>query len=550
MGKDIIYDEEALDRVEKGVAKVADTVKKTLGPAGKNIILSKVFKDPQISNDGAYISRELEFDGTPDNTGAEAVKQAAIRTSENAGDGTTSSVILGHEMFMEARKAVSAGIHPNYLRRGMNKAVGHAVQFVYDYALSVEDPQEIEHVASMSAGGDESLGELIAEAVTMVGKDGIIRVEEGESMDTHLEFSKGVELDRGYISHDFVESEDDTVQLDNPLVMVADKRLTTVQDVLRPMEYAHQEGRPLFIMAHDVEGQALATLVENHNNNNVEACAVKAPRVDKKRTEIIDNIGVLTNAAVISDQTNVLPNNSNPDVYLGLADSVSVNKTTTTILGGDGDKSDVKKQIAKLRGKMESSGSEHDKEFYQKMASQMSGGMAIIRAGGTTETEMKKYKGEIEDALSATRAAIRTGIIPGGGVTYLEIRDYLRSVAEDGEVDFENFEERRGWDIFADSLESIFRQLLLNGEYRPDARLYEHRDKVESDGDTHIGQVFDVRTGEFVDAYEEGILEPALVADDILSNSVSIASSLIMSTCLVFGENEDGEEESDMPSMS
>lgn len=540
MGKEIFYDEDALDRIERGIDEVAKTVRVTLGPAGKNVALEKMMKSPQITNDGAYISRELEFDGTELNTGAEIIKQASINTSENSGDGTTSSIVVGHELFKKARKAVASGVHPTYIRRGMSKALEHALSFGYDYSFGVETEEEIEHVASMSAGGDDALGELIAEAVSMVGKDGIIRVEEGEGVETYLEFSEGMQFDRGYISHDFIDEGENEVSLEEPFVYLADKRLTEMEDILRPMEYAHQKNRPLLVMAHDVENQALATLTQNHKEGNLDCCAVKAPRVAEKRTDILDCTGVLTNAAVISDETGVNPTSSDPDVYLGVADSVTVDRNSTTLIGGVGDKEDVKSKIHTLRTKLNDSGSEHDKEFYQKLISQMSGGMAVIRVGGQTELEMKEYKGNVEDALSATRAAVQTGIIPGGGVTYLEIQDYLQDVLDEGQVEFENWGEERGWEIFAESMDSIFAQLLENGEYRADAHLWRYKQKREGD-DSLVGQVFDVRQGEFVDGYEAGIIEPTLVLDDILTNSVSIASSLIASNCMVFG----GEEEED-----
>lgn len=546
MGKEIFYDEDVLDRIEKGIDQVANTVKMTLGPKGKNVILEKMVKDPQITNDGAYISRELEFDGTEFNTGAEIIKQASIKTSENSGDGTTSSIIVGHEIFKKARKAIGGGSHPTYLKRGIEKALKEALGFVHDFASPLQSREEIEHVASMSAGQDDALGELIGEAIEMVGKDGIIRVEESEGIETYLEFSEGMQIDRGAISHDFFDEGENEIELEEPLMYIADERLTDLQDVLRPMEHAHQENRPLFILAHDVEGEALATLTQNQEENNIDCCAVKAPRVAEKRTEILDNVGVLTNAAVISEQTGVTPQSSDPDVFLGISDEVAITRESTTIIGGEGNKEDIKKQIQSLRTKLDQSGSEHDKEFYQKLISQMSGGLAIIRVGGATEVELKEYKANVEDALSATRSAVKTGILPGGGVTLLELQDHLLDLLEEGEIDFQNMEEERGWEIFAESMDCIFTQLLENGEYRSDAQLYRYKQYREED-DSEIGKVFDVREGEFKDAYESGILEPALVVDDILSNAVSTASSLITSTCMIFGEGEDDDED-DLPS--
>jgi chaperonin GroEL len=541
MSKEVLFDEEVLDRIQKGIDEVNNTVKRTLGPNGKNVILEKMVKSPQITNDGAYVVREIELDGTDKHTGSEIIKQASIATSENSGDGTTSSVVLGHEFFSKARKAVSGGVHPTFLKRGMDKALRHALSFLHDFCFPVEYSEEIEHVASMSAGGDEALGELIAEAIEMVGKDGIIRVEESEGVDTYLEFSEGMQIDRGYLSHEFIEdTENDQTDLEEPFVYIADKRLTTMDDVLRPMEYAHQNNRPLFVIAHDIEDQALATLIQNHNEGNLDCCAVRAPRVDRKRSEILDSLGVLTNGAAIKEETGISPVTSDPDIYLGVADSISVNHETTTIIGGEGDKDDIKMKIKSLRTQLENSGSEHDKEFYQKLVSQMSGGMAIIRAGGQTETELKEHKANVEDALSATKAAVRSGIIPGGGVTYLEIQDYLQEMKDQGEVELQNYEEERGWDIFAESLDVIFTQILDNAEYNPDIELFKYKQSQKDD--SNVGLIFDVRDGEVKDAYQSGVIEPAMVADDVLRNSVSVASTLITSSCMIYGDDkEDGD---------
>jgi chaperonin GroEL len=535
-----IYFEETLDNLSEGLEKLSKTVKSTLGPGGRNVMVERPMRDPQITNDGAYITREMEFHGEMEHSGSEAIRQAAIATAEHSGDGTTSTVLMGTEMFKGGRKVIANGVHPMLLKNGMMEAMNHALAFVQDYAFPVESPEEIAHVASVSAGGDDALGELIAEAIETVGKDGIIQVEEGSSTKTTLEFAEGVQLDRGYAARDFVTDQDsDEVRYEDAFVFLADKRLTSVQDVLRPMEYAHQNDKPLVVIAHDIEGDALATLVQNMGEGNLDCVGVKAPRVEQKRTEILDNLGVLTNAAVLSDQKGLDSSSSDPDVYIGELDSITVTKDRTTIVGGAGSKEDIQSKIQSLRTQLQQSGSEHDKEFYQQQVSQLSGGMAIIEVGGHTESELKEYKNTVEDALSATRAAVRTGIVPGGGVTYLEIADYLEHLLEESEVTFETDDERAGFQLFIDTMEIPFSQVLKNADYKPDVVMHQYREEL--DKSEYGGIVFDIRTGSFRNAYEAGILEPEMVIEDVLTNGTSTAASLLTSSCMVRNIDPDDE---------
>lgn len=541
----ILFDEDAYTRLEQGLDEVYHAIKGTLGPKGRNVAIEKMVQDPQITNDGAYIVRELEFEGDDRHAGAEIIKEASIKTSESSGDGTTSSVILAHTLYQKARKAIASGVHPTYIKRGMDKALEHAISFVQDFSFPVDDPDEIKHVASMSAGGDNALGDMIAEAIEMVGKDGIIRVEEGDSVQTSLEFSEGMQIDRGYISTDFVSDGETEISFDDCLVYVADDRLTDMDDVLRPMEYASQHDRPLFVIAHDIEDQALAALVQNQDQGNLDCCAVKAPRVAEKRATILDCIAILTNGSVMSQQKGMSPTSSDPDRYLGIADQVTVDQNKSTILGGEGDKEDVKTKIRSLRTKLDEAGSEHDKEFYQKMVSQMSGGMAIIKVGGQTELELKEYKADVEDALSATRAAVKQGFVPGGGVTFLETQEYLNDLRDHNDVEFENFEEEYGWKILTESLSTIFEHVLNNSDFNADVYLFQYRQQKEG-GDIEVGDVFDVRTGTFENGYDVGVIEPTMVAKDVLSHATSVASSLITTSCLI--EGSDDEDEGDLPS--
>lgn len=534
MAKKLYFEDEALKRLEAGVNAVADAVKVTLGPKGRNVALQKVVGTPQVTKDGVSVAREVEFDDIK-KLGAEAMKEASVRTSEEAGDGTTSSMVLAQAIFGDARKAVSGGMHPVFLKRGMDAALDHALSFLYEFAVPVESVDEITKVGTLAANGDTALGELIAEAMEMVGKDGVIAVEESQSIKTFLEFSEGMQLDRGYLSHDFVlDKESGEISLDEPYILLADKRLTDVQDVLPALELAHRNKRPLMIVAQDLEGEAMKVCLFNHLNRKVDVCACKAPRIGEKRTQILQNLASLTDSVVISDATGVDLKNAKPEDILGGVDSVTCNRDTTTLVGGHGEDEAIEQKIAELRGKLARSGSEHDKEFYQQQMSQMSGGIAVIRVGAATEMELKEYKGRVEDALSATQAAVQSGIVPGGGSTLLQISDYLTYLQSNDEVDLglKTQDEKVGFELIANALKSPFMQIMTNAGIEPNGALYRYNEALkQSDGDTSL--ILDARRDEVRDALESGVIDPTLVVAQVLQNAVSVASTLATSSCIV-----------------
>jgi chaperonin GroEL len=531
MAKRVYYDDDVLRRLQEGVDAVANAVKVTLGPSGRNVCMERPFGTPQVTKDGVSVARDIVFDDVR-KLGADAIKEASIRTAEEAGDGTTTSMVLAQALFTEARKAIVGGMHPIFIKRGMDTALYQALGFLKDFAVPVESLSEISKVAALASNGDTALGDLIAEAMEMVGKDGVIAVEESRGTSTHLEFSEGLQLDRGYLSFDFILEKDSAeINMESPLVFLADKRITDIQDVLPALEMSSRTRRPLLIVAHDLDGQALQVCVFNHLNRKVDVCAVKAPRIGEKRTQILENLAVLTGSVVVSDQTGVSLQKAHAEDVLGGVDSVKVTKDTTTFVGGHGHPDDIESHIKSLKSRLDLSGSEHDKEFYQQQMSQMSGGIAIIRVGASTEAELKEYKARVEDALSATQSAVRGGIVPGGGATLLQIADYLRFLRTDEEsgLVLESMDEKVGYDIFVQSLEKPFLQIVQNAGIEPQKALYAFMQ--DSEGASNL--VFDVRSGTVKDALEIGILDPARVVEQVLQNATSVASTLATSAALI-----------------
>ena len=543
MSKKVLFDNDVLKQLRKGVDAVADTLKVTLGPSGRNVTLEKMVGSPQVTKDGVSVARELEFNGM-ERMGAESLKQASIRTAEEAGDGTTSSVVLAQALFHRLEKLIASGSHPVFLKRGLDKALKEALNFLYSYAAPVNDVDDIIKVGTLASNGDQALGEMIAEAMEMVGKDGIITVEESSSIDTYLEFSEGVQLDRGYLSHDFItDKESGEISFEEPYVLLANENIDSLQEIMPVLEYVVQQKKPLLIIAHDVAGEALQTLIMNHLQGKIKCCAVKAPRIGDKRSEILDNLGVLLGGQVMSQVTGVRGTNTEPEALLGTCKSVTIDKGSTTIIEGGGEDESLELKIKELRGKLAASGSEHDKEFYQQQVSQLSGGIAIIRVGASTETELKEYKARVEDALSATQCAVQTGIVPGGGCTLIEAADFLSSELED--MDFANGDEEAGYKVMIDALEEPFLQIVRNTGRKPEATYYEFR-RHQEDMDTP-DLVFDAREGEFASALECGVIDPARVVEQVLTNAVSTVGTLATASCMVVDQKtfDISEEDSD-----
>ena len=529
MAKRIYFGEDVLKRLELGVDAVADAVKVTLGPRGRNVTIKKAFGSPQVTKDGVSVAREVEFDDIR-LFGVESIKQSSIQTAEKAGDGTTSSIVLAQEIFKQARKHISAGSHPVYMKRGMDIALKYALAFLEDFSVPVESTEDIAKVATLASNDDSALGALIAEAMEMVGKDGIIAVEESQSIDTTLEFSEGMQLDRGYLSHDFLLGDSAEVTFDESLVLLADRRLSDIQEILPALELAHSEGKPLFIVAHDLEGDALQACIFNHLNGKVKVCACKAPRIGDKRREMLYNMATLIGGDVVSNDTGVSLKNAPAEDIIGRVDSITCNKETTTFVGGHGSDEAIEAKIRELRAKLERSGSEHDKEFFQKQASQMGGGIAVIKVGAATETELKEYKARVEDALSATQAAVRSGIVPGGGTTYLQIADYLRYFLERDDLELSD-DVRMGFEIVVTSLQKPFMQIMQNAGIEPNGAYYRYKAAV--DGNQNSSIVLDARKDEIVDALDAGIIDPALVVSQVVTNAISSSGILITASCMI-----------------
>lgn len=529
--KRIYSGEEALKQISEGVNAVANAVKVTLGPSGRNVTMERPFGPPQITKDGVSVARDIEFSDMR-KLGTDIIKEASVRTADEAGDGTTTSMVMAQELFDRLRKAIAGGLHPTFLKKGMEVALKEALRFLDSYSVPVQSVDEIQKIATLSSNGDSALGELIAQAMEMVGKDGVIAVEESPSTETYLEFSEGLQLDRGYISRDFIiDPERADIKYENALVLVADQRLTDVPDVLPALEQASKEKRPLLIVAHDLEGLALQLCIHNHLQQNVTVCGVKAPRIGEKRTQILETIATLTNGIMLSPDMGRDIRSYPIDEILGSVDDVHITSETTTMIGGHGSDEEVEALINSLRSRMRSTGSEHDIEFYQQQMSQLGGGIAVIRVGATSEMALKEYKARVEDALSATQSAVVSGIVPGGGVTFLQISDHLRSLSPKlKENGFELYDEGYGFDLFVESLEKPFRQIMLNAGIEPNAALFRYRDAVQ-EGSSHL--VLNARTNEFEDALESGIIDPTKVLVQVMKNSVSVSTLLASASAVI-----------------
>lgn len=535
--KTILFGEEMLDRLSSGVDTLADAVKVTLGPRGRNVALDRDFGGPTITKDGVSVARDIELEEPFEQMASQVIKEAAIRTAEEAGDGTTTSTVIAQALFGEARKMVAAGHSPIFLKRGMDKALREGVNYLRYLSKDVESVDEVKWVASISSNGDEALAELIAEAVEKVGKGGVVSVEEGSSTETQLLFKEGLQLDRGYLVPEFAaQLEDAQVRLENPLVLVADQRISSVHDIAGPMEYALQEGRPLFVVAQDVDAEALAMLVANHLQGRLQSCAIRAPRIGEKRTQLLEDLAVLTGGTVISNDTGVTFRTSEPAQYLGGCGSVTVTRDKTTLLDGDGEDEEIAERIRVIRAHAQSAGSPHDQEFHQQRAAQMGGGMAVISVGASSEAELREYKGRVEDALSATKSAIRAGVVPGGGCTLIEVAQMLRMIEGEEDTKFSSEEERVGWLLVAKALEAPFKQIMTNAGLSGDIQLHRLTEAKEEADSAEI--VFDVRGEQFVQAMEVGIVDPTLVVEEAMKNAISVASTLITTSCAVVDTEE------------
>ncbi|MBQ0139299.1 MAG: chaperonin GroEL [Kurthia sp.] len=520
MAKDIKFSEEARSLMLQGVDKLANTVKVTLGPKGRNVVLQKAFGSPLITNDGVTIAKEIELEDPYENMGAKLVSEVASKTNEIAGDGTTTATVLAQSMINEGLKNVTAGANPVGIRKGIDKAVAAALTELRAIAKPVENKEAIAQVAAISAG-DAEVGDLIAEAMERVGNDGVITLEESKGFNTELEVVEGMQFDRGYLSH-YMVSDTDKMEaiLDNPYILITDKKITNIQDILPVLEQVVQQGRPMLIIAEDVEGEALATLVVNKLRGTFNVVAVKAPGFGDRRKAMLEDIAILTGGQVITEEIGLDLKEATVDM-LGLAGKVVVTKDHTTIVEGNGQQEAIEYRIANIRTQYEDSTSEFDKEKLQERLAKLAGGVAVIKVGAATETELKERKLRIEDALNSTRAAVEEGIVAGGGVALVSIHSAVAAIveAEEGDV-------ATGAKIVLRALEEPVRQIANNAGLEGSVIV----DRLKRE---EVGVGFDASNGEWVNMIEAGIVDPAKVTRSALQNAASVASLFLTTEAVV-----------------
>ena len=531
-GKDIIYGEKARKAMEAGVNALADAVKVTLGPKGRNVVLEKKFGSPMIVNDGVTIAREIELADPMENMGAQLVKEVATKTNDVAGDGTTTACLLAQAIVRAGLKNVAAGANPMIIKRGIEKAVTRAVEEIKKLSQPVETKEAITQVATISAN-DATIGSLIADAMEKVGKDGVITVEESQGTGTSLEVVEGMNFDRGYISPYMVTDADKMeATLNEPYILITDKKISAVSDILPLLEKVLQSGKHLLVIAEDVEGEALATLVVNKLRGTLQVVAVKAPGFGERRKAMLEDIAILTGGQVISEELGLKLDKATLDM-LGRARQVRVKKDETIIVDGQGDQDKITKRIAQIKKQIEESTSDFDKEKLQERLAKLAGGVAVINVGAATETEMKEKKLRIEDALNATRAAVEEGIVAGGGTTLINVAKALDDLKGDSP------DEQTGINIIKQALEEPVRQIAANAGM-------EGSIIVEKVKERENGIGFDAVTGEFVNMIEAGIVDPAKVTRTALENAASIAAMILTTETLV-AEHPEEKKNNNMP---
>ena len=526
MSKIILYGSDARAALLRGVDKLADTVKITLGPKGRNVVLEKKFGPPLITNDGVTIAKEIELEDAAENMGASLVREVATKTNDAAGDGTTTATLLAQTLINEGMKNVTAGANPMVLRKGIFKATNVAIAELAKQAKSVSGTEDIARVGAVSAG-DESIGRLIADAMEKVTSDGVITVEESRSAETYSEVVEGMQFDRGYLSpYMATDTEKMEATLDDCLVLLTDKKISNIQELLPLLEQIVQSGRKLLIIAEDVEGEALTTLVLNKLRGTFTVAAVKAPGFGDRRKEMLRDVAVLTGGEVICDELG-LDLKDTTMAQLGRARQVKINKENTIIVGGYGEAEEIKNRIAQIKAGIENTTSDFDREKLQERLAKLSGGVAVIKVGAATETEMKEKKLRIEDALNATRAAVEEGIVPGGGTAYLNVIADVAALLENAEGD-----EKTGIQIVVKALEAPVRQIAANAGFEGSVII----DKIQSSGKKGFG--FDAYSEQYVDMMEAGIVDPTKVTRSALQNASSVASTVLTTEALVVSQPE------------
>jgi len=521
MAKQLYFDIEARNRMKRGVDILANAVKVTLGPKGRNVVIEKKFGAPAVTKDGVSVAKEIELEDPIENMGAQMVKEVASKTADIAGDGTTTATVLAQSIISEGLKMVAAGNNPMDLKRGIDKAVAKVVENLAKQSQAVgNDSKKIQQVAAISANNDEAIGKLIAEAFIKVGKEGVITVEEAKGTDTTVDVVEGMQFDRGYISPYFVtNSEKMEVEMQNPYILIYDKKISAMKDILHILEKVAQGGRPLLIIAEDLEGEALATLVVNKLRGTLKVAAVKAPGFGDRRKEMLQDIAILTKGVVISEEQGFKLENADLS-YLGTAASVTINKDNTTVVGGKGKKDDIAARVNQIKAQIEVTTSDYDKEKLQERLAKLSGGVAVLYVGAATEVEMKEKKDRVDDALHATRAAVEEGIVPGGGVAFIRAIDGLEKMKGANEV------ESIGIAIVRRALEEPLRQIVANAGIEGSIVVQKIRE-----GKADFG--FNARTEQYENMLKAGVIDPTKVTRIALENASSIAGMLLTTECVV-----------------
>jgi chaperonin GroEL len=535
MAKQIVFDTEARNALKRGVDKLANAVKVTMGPKGRNVVLEKSFGAPTVTKDGVTVAREVDLENKLENVGAQMVKEVASKTSDVAGDGTTTATVLAQSILNAGLKSVTAGANPMDLKRGADIAVQKVIAHLRGLSVDTEDKDRITQVASISANNDHAIGELIADAFERVGKDGVITVEEAKGTETFLEVVEGMQFDRGYLSPYFVTDADNMeAVLEDPYILIHDKKISTMKDLLPVLEKVAQTGNPLLVIGEDVEGEALATIVVNKLRGTLKVAAVKAPGFGDRRKAMLEDIAVLTGGTVISEEKGYRLENATLD-QLGRAARVVINKDDTTVVDGAGDNEQIKARAQQIRQQTESSTSDYDREKLQERLAKLAGGVAVLKIGAATEPEMKEKKARVEDALQATRAAAEEGILVGGGVAY------IRALSAIEDVETINEDQRIGVSIVRRALEEPLRQLAQNAGLEGSIIVQRVRE-----GEGNFG--FNVQTEEYADLFEAGVIDPTKVARTALENAVSVAALLLTTESVIADrQSEDDDDGDGMP---
>ncbi|MEA3497029.1 MAG: chaperonin GroEL [Bacteroidota bacterium] len=534
MAKIIEFDSKARDYLKQGVDALADAVKVTLGPRGRNVVIEKSFGAPQITKDGVTVAKEIELKDPLKNMGTQMIKEVASKTSDNAGDGTTTATVLAQSIITEGLKNVTAGANPMDLKRGINNAVKAIIKEIEKISNPVgDDISKIEQVASVSANNDKEIGKLIAEAMEKVKKEGVITVEEAKSTDTYVEIVEGMQFDRGYQSPYFITNSDKMeTELENPYILLVEKKVSNMKELLPILEKVVQTGKPVLIISEEVEGEALTTLVINKIRGSFKVAAVKAPGFGDRRKEMLEDIAVLTGGTLISEERGYSLENADI-AYLGQAEKIVIDKENTTIVNGKGKAKEIKERVNQIKGQIETTTSDYDKEKLQERLAKLAGGVAVLYVGASSEVEMKEKKDRVDDALNATKAAVEEGIIPGGGVAY------IRTLAVLDKVKFENNDEKTGIDIVRKAIETPLRIIVENSGHDGSIVL----EKIK-EGKDDFG--YNARTEKYENLLDSGVIDPVKVTRIALENAASVSGMLLTTECVIADDPDDKE---DMPPM-